>query len=303
MNNLIKKAFTLIELLVVIAIIGILSGLIVVAMGGITNSANIAKSQVFANSLRNALMLNLVSEWKLDENTGISTADSWSGGNTGTLTGPTTLPIWATGKSCTSGSCVQFDGTDDYVDVGNNANLNPLNEITIGLWFKPTATGTSEDCHGTALAGHHNSAGCTIDRYGIGYSQNKKFFANIYNGTTSVDLGKSSTLISPNVWAYGVWTFSSNTDTSKIYLNGVLEDTKTSTWNLPSSASSFKIGKAEDTQLFTGLIDEVRVYNAVVPISEIKEQYYAGLNSLFADGSLTAEEYAKRISEASVAEN
>jgi prepilin-type N-terminal cleavage/methylation domain-containing protein len=54
MNELIKKAFTLIELLVVIAIIGILSGLIVVSMGGVTQKANIAKAQVFSNSLKNA---------------------------------------------------------------------------------------------------------------------------------------------------------------------------------------------------------------------------------------------------------
>ena len=55
MNRFIKKAFTLIELLVVIAIIGILSGLIVVTMSGVTQKARIAKAQAFSNSLRNAL--------------------------------------------------------------------------------------------------------------------------------------------------------------------------------------------------------------------------------------------------------
>ena len=52
MNKFIKQAFTLIELLVVIAIIGILSGLIVVSMSGVTQKATIAKAQVFSNSLR-----------------------------------------------------------------------------------------------------------------------------------------------------------------------------------------------------------------------------------------------------------
>jgi prepilin-type N-terminal cleavage/methylation domain-containing protein len=58
MKKTVSIAFTLIELLVVIAIIGILSGLIVVTMNGVTQKANIAKAQVFSNSLRNALMLN-----------------------------------------------------------------------------------------------------------------------------------------------------------------------------------------------------------------------------------------------------
>jgi prepilin-type N-terminal cleavage/methylation domain-containing protein len=83
MHKLLKQAFTLIELLVVIAIIGILSGLIVVSMSGVTQKATIAKAQVFSNSLRNSLMLNLISEWKLDGNAN----DSWSGGNNGTWYG------------------------------------------------------------------------------------------------------------------------------------------------------------------------------------------------------------------------
>jgi prepilin-type N-terminal cleavage/methylation domain-containing protein len=82
MNKLFFKAFTLIELLVVIAIIGILSGLIVVTMSGVTAKATIAKGQVFSNSLRNALMLNLAAEYRLDGNAN----DSW-GSNNGTWYG------------------------------------------------------------------------------------------------------------------------------------------------------------------------------------------------------------------------
>ena len=69
-----KKAFTLIELLVVIAVIGILSGLIVVSMGGITTKANIAKLQVFSNSIKNSLMSDFVAEYRLDGNM----TDTWS---------------------------------------------------------------------------------------------------------------------------------------------------------------------------------------------------------------------------------
>jgi prepilin-type N-terminal cleavage/methylation domain-containing protein len=52
-----NKGFTLIELLVVIAIIGILAGIIVVAMGGAQKSANDAKLKATMSQVRSAAEL------------------------------------------------------------------------------------------------------------------------------------------------------------------------------------------------------------------------------------------------------
>ena len=61
-----NKSFTLIELLVVIVIIGILAGVIMISTSFSIDQANITKGKVFANSLRNSLITNLVSEWNLE---------------------------------------------------------------------------------------------------------------------------------------------------------------------------------------------------------------------------------------------
>ncbi|MFA5080367.1 MAG: prepilin-type N-terminal cleavage/methylation domain-containing protein [Candidatus Paceibacterota bacterium] len=62
MQNKIKnKAFTLIELLVVIAIIGILAGIIVVAMGNSQKAANDAKVQSTMSQMRTAAQLYYMS--------------------------------------------------------------------------------------------------------------------------------------------------------------------------------------------------------------------------------------------------
>ncbi len=52
-----SSAFTLIELLVVIAIIGILAGIIIVAMGSAQGSANDARRKADLNQLAKAVMI------------------------------------------------------------------------------------------------------------------------------------------------------------------------------------------------------------------------------------------------------
>jgi len=62
-----QKSFTLIELLVVIVIIGILAGVIMISTSSSIDKANVAKAKTFSESIKNNLMLNLVSEWNFDD--------------------------------------------------------------------------------------------------------------------------------------------------------------------------------------------------------------------------------------------
>lgn len=288
-----KLAFTLIELLVVIAIIGILSGLIVVAMGGITNGANIAKAQIFSNSLRNSLMMNLISEWKLD-GSGVAdggaattsyTQDTWSGGNNGTLSA--TPPTVRTGTNCVSGSCLQFDGSSNYVDFGNKSVFNIANALTVSVWVKPVL----------AKSNAYIFAKGWQDQYDLYLNSTNNVVFTLVN-STSPDIHLSLVSLSRlslNVWYNIACTFDGSV--AKIYLNGVLSNNQNWNYAITTSVQTLKIGVTNtgyDTW-FNGLIDEVRMYNAAMPTSQIKEQYYAGLGSLLASGQIGPQEYAGRI--------
>jgi len=74
-----NKGFTLIELLVVIAIIGILAGIIVVAMGGAQKSANDAKVQATMDQMRTAAQIYYINHNSAyGTNTAIATATDCS---------------------------------------------------------------------------------------------------------------------------------------------------------------------------------------------------------------------------------
>jgi len=293
MSRLYKTAFTLIELLVVIAIIGILSGLIVVGMNGMTNSANVAKAQVFSNSLRNALMLNLVSEWKFDGNAN----DSWSGGNNGTWNGAgggtNTSANYRPTTECVSGQCLNFDGTDDYVDCGAGSNINITGNLTISAWVNPVLISGSY----RNIVGNSYETG-TLGGYTFYIHSNNLLRGAIHLGSDQSQVltaTSSGATFSLSAWQHVAMVF--NGTNLMLYKNGSLvgisstipQDT------IATSAYTVKIGRMGyvSNYFFNGTIDEVRIFNAAMPTSQIKEQYYSGLNNLFGKGKITREEYIK----------
>ncbi|MDD4531331.1 MAG: prepilin-type N-terminal cleavage/methylation domain-containing protein [Candidatus Pacebacteria bacterium] len=299
MDKSIKLAFTLIELLVVIAIIGILSGLIVVTMNGVTAKANIAKSQVFSNSLRNALMLNLISEWKLDNGSGTTIADSWNGGNGGTISGFTDTTAgygdthgsgWMSSSNCISGTCLKFDGSNDYINVIDNSNLDS-NSITVSAWIKIGDSLPGD--WGTIIAKGYQSDN---NHFWLCYRTNSGFMFEFGNGTTR---SAAYYNITPalNTWYYVVGTYVSGFQ--YIYVNGVKGAQQTFIGNLGTNSYPLIMGKASyaSNYYWTGIIDEVRFFNANLPSSQIREHYYSGLNNLLINGSMSKKEYLSRIND------
>jgi prepilin-type N-terminal cleavage/methylation domain-containing protein len=298
-------AFTLIELLVVIAIIGILSGLIVVSMGGVTEKATIAKAQVFSNSLKNSLLLNLVSEWKFDGLTADGSAatvndvlNTWSSLNNGAVSYPPTVK---TGTNCVNGSCLQFDGVDDYVFFGSDSSLSMgTGDATVSLWVK-FDNALAPQTETLAYCGC-SSAETGRDGYWIyrvnGTSRLLVYFSDGTVGRISAFLSATGSLIA-NTWYNIVMVFDRDGGV-QAYINGA----KQTGYSLDISAqqgdvqnyTSYMIGATSSaSNRLTGKMDEVRLYSAAMPTSQIKEQYYTGLNSLLIDGGITKEEYLARI--------
>jgi len=288
MNNK-NKSFTLIELLVVIVIIGILAGVIMISTSSSIDKANFAKAQAFSSTVQNELLSNLVSEWTFDNSSNIG-EDTW-GNNNGTLygaAGSQNLPQLQSASKCVFGTCLKFDGVDDYIDFGNSDSLNIEDTITISLWIKGA---------GVALA-----KGGEPETYSVGVKSNKAFFyRERLDGANEYLDGALS--LNPNNWNHLL--FVDNGALMKVYINSILDSNthNSSGWSAGTDLSSVYVGKGDisgsecaEAGFLNGSIDEVRIYNNFSPsISQIKQNYIAGLNSMLANGNISKEDYNERI--------
>jgi prepilin-type N-terminal cleavage/methylation domain-containing protein len=288
-----NKSFTLIEILVVIVIIGILSAFIIVSMAGVSDKANIAKSQAFSNSLKNALLMNLVSEWKFDElataTNGATVADTWGGGNNGTLITADANDKLRTGTSCVSGKCLELDGTDDYVDFGNSDSLNNITEYVISFWVK-TSQAPGSTVH---LIWKENAPWKYI---GVNLLTNGRIEFRLYDGTANPAV-QTAVSLNDNKYHYIVATRKSG----KIYVYRdtiVAEATDTTSSYVTTQKLIVGTGYGSGgAGPLNGYIDDLRIFNAGLPASKIKENYYSGLNKLLVNNGFGIVEYGQRLGE------
>jgi len=296
-----NKSFTLIELLVVIVIIGILAGVIMISTSSAIDKANIAKVKVFEESVQNNLAANMVSAWDADHVTKDTTwtlNDKW-GNNNGTFYDGTVT-------TCSSSTCPQivndkqmgnvlyFDGINDYIDCNNTFSSLVNKSKTFSAWVKFENITTEQRI---LNIGYNNAL--TAFAIGIAKTTANKAFVQYRKGTTATK--ESISLLNKN---WHLITAVQNNTNLYLYIDGVLENSDTNIDIVTYiSASTAKIGKYFDTSsnlFFNGLINDIRIYNAALSSSQIKQNYIAGLNSMFANGNMSKQEYNERINNLSI---
>jgi len=207
----------------------------------------------------------LVLGMTFDEGDGSTARDISFYENHGTINGAT----WTTDTPSGRGYALSFDGENDYVDCGNDESLNITDEITMEVWVK---YGTNpDDFNGMILWKGDNR----LNLYSRTVSDELIF--TVGDGTNYV--GATIPFSDPDFdwtkWNHLVGTYDGTN--TKIYLNGVLKNTKTFSGNINTTGKALSIGnRAEPKDLpFNGTIDEVRIYNRALSAEEIRAHYQA----------------------------
>jgi hypothetical protein len=175
------------------------------------------------------------------------------------LTGANSIDL--TNAGYVTGS-ISLNGTSEYFTIGTH-NLG--NQFTICVWARPTSISGDTVMVGT------NANGC--DNW---FSINNGY-AYVY-ATETADVNNyptsGNTLMTVNTWNYICMTM--NTNTIKVYLNGVQDGSSTAAFNIATWNGAFSIGsRCPDLaqRYFPGEIGNVVFYNHVLSDAQILKNF------------------------------
>ena len=201
----------------------------------------------------------LAGNWSFNEGEGTRAYDASVNSNNGTLTND---PQWIDSKE---GNALQFDGVNDYVALDNGTV--PAGSGTLEFWAKPWTVDTSAQEDGSSFI--VGSTAGTDDRYYF-YQDDTTFGARL-GGNTGAEIDNA---FSAGVWTHIIATY--NGVDVLLYLNGEYNNAGTYSGN-DASPDSVKIGSyGNPKDYFDGIIDEVKIYNRVLSVEEIRYHYNRG---------------------------
>ena len=198
---------------------------------------------------------NLVAAYAFDEGVGNTANDGSGRGHPGTLLNAT----WAAAGH--SGAALSFNGTNSWVTVADQADLRLSTGMTLEAWVKPAAPTTGW----RVVVFKERTGGLSYDL--TAYNNGGPSAVGINTGGGDIaTLGTAPLAV--NAWSHLAATYDGAT--LKLYVNGVLASSKAATGALVSSTGPLRIGgNSIWGEYFSGLIDDVRVYDRALTVAEI----------------------------------
>ncbi len=197
----------------------------------------------------------LLGHWALNESAGMIASDSSGNNNAGTLVNG---PVW--NPAGRVGGALSFDGVNDYVSLGNPAQLIPGSTITLAGWVKLTTTSGNR----TIISKYDTVAPAneTLLRYQTG----GELFCAIGGTGFAAPLG-----LVTGQWYHTACTYDGAM--IRMYLNGVEVASRAKTGPIADEVGTkWLIGArspANPGGFMQGLLDDMRIYNRALTPADI----------------------------------
>jgi PKD repeat protein len=205
----------------------------------------------------------LVAAYNFDQGSGTTLTDLSGNGNNGTITNAT----WSTAGKF--GNALSFNGAaNSYVTINSSTSLNLTNGMTLEAWVDPTTLNSLDGGWAAAVSKEHQNSSNDI-AYAL-YAANGTGTGPaghiLVNGT---DYGASgSSVLALNKWVFLTATYVGTT--LQTYVNGKLVASQTIGGSITTTSNPLRIGGDWSGEMFTGLIDNVRIYNKALTQAQIK---------------------------------
>ncbi|MGW4425943.1 LamG-like jellyroll fold domain-containing protein [Streptosporangium sp. NPDC004631] len=236
----------------------LVSGMYTAEVSGARDRAgnSMASAYTWSFTIGNAPSDGLVAAYGMEEGVGFTVADTSGNNNTGTAGAVT----WVSGKY---GNALSFGGAGgSWVTVPHSTSLRLSTGMTLSAWVNPSAA----DGYRTVLMKDHANGSA----YGL-YASNgtapsgwalkpDAIGHNIVNGVSTLPL---------NTWSHVAVTYDGTV--IRLYVNGNEAGQVAATGNLIDDGGALHLGG--DTkwgEYFSGLIDEVRIYDRAQTTAQIQ---------------------------------
>lgn len=193
--------------------------------------------------------------------------DQTSNGHDGILYGP----VLTSDRFNIASSAYQYDGIDDYIDIGLFSAFTQMNEFSLSVWIKPDMVKTQ-----TILMmqpdNFYDRLNCMAyySHNGVSYT-----FWDYGDCNTGGRLYQANTVFS-NTWQHYVYTIHP-VNGMCVYKNGILEISQTSSSSLIDRQRNLWIGGGIDVAgapfYFQGIIDDMRLYDREISAAEAQLLY------------------------------
>jgi hypothetical protein len=157
-----------------------------------------------------------------------------------------------------------------YVDVPDNASLNPTAAITVSAWVNATSFGQLSAVvkkSDLSQTGGYTIEMCDPPASHICFAVS---LAALNGGFSTVT---SSTSLQPNTWYHVAGTYDGSA--IRLYIDGILEASTPATGALATSSNHLNIGHdpsspVDSRRFWNGIIDEVKIYNRALSAAEVR---------------------------------
>ncbi|RLD57298.1 MAG: hypothetical protein DRJ05_09935 [Bacteroidetes bacterium] len=163
------------------------------------------------------------------------------------------------------GTSLSFDGGTDYVECGNDPDLNIASNITVEAWVKPHSMKANSQIIKKGELSFLYWDAVLEDIEGKGIQIYLPGLAGYWEFHRDMDF---------NTWVHVAWTFDDSGNLTA-YVNG--EITRQSNFPGSISMNTDALEFASSTDEYNGLLDEVRIWNVVRTSEQIRESMHLPL--------------------------